>query len=241
MASSSLSNISLNYINYPTKVVFRSCKLIPTMALATIINRQRFALIEYFSAGCICAGLILFASADWKLGGPNFSPLGYTFVFLSVCADSITPNAQERLFKAGSTRLEVTFYTNIMVLGVMTVSTLMSGDLIGCLKFVVQDKVGAILLLTYTLLAYVAISIHMHVVKRFGGVAAVILGTLRKAMTILLSFLVFPKKFDWYYVVGSGLVLGGLLLASVFKKKGGGFGQSHKRSRSDMSKTPSQA
>jgi adenosine 3'-phospho 5'-phosphosulfate transporter B3 len=41
-SSSSLSNLSLNYINYPTKVVFRSCKLLPTMASATLLNRQTF-------------------------------------------------------------------------------------------------------------------------------------------------------------------------------------------------------
>ncbi|CAM9610481.1 unnamed protein product, partial [Choristocarpus tenellus] len=38
--SSSLSNIALNYINYPTKVIFRSCKLIPTMLIAVVWRRQ---------------------------------------------------------------------------------------------------------------------------------------------------------------------------------------------------------
>ena len=31
LISSATSNVALGYINYPTKVVFRSCKLIPTM------------------------------------------------------------------------------------------------------------------------------------------------------------------------------------------------------------------
>ena len=104
MASSSLSNIALNYINYPTKVVFRSCKLLPTMALATVINKKRFTSVEYLSALAICAGLILFAKSDWKHGGPDFNPVGMLLVTLSVCADSITPNAQERLFKDGKSR-----------------------------------------------------------------------------------------------------------------------------------------
>ena len=36
LSSSSLSNLALNYINFPTKVIFRSCKLIPTMIISTV-------------------------------------------------------------------------------------------------------------------------------------------------------------------------------------------------------------
>ena len=60
----------------------------------------------------------------------------------------------------------------------------------------------------------------MTLVKRFGGVTAVVLTTARKAMTILLSFLLFPKGFSWLYVYGSSLVLGAVLVASIRKKLG---------------------
>jgi hypothetical protein len=69
----------------------------------------------------------------------------------------------------------------------------------------------------YTFVAYIAISLHMTVVKRFGGVAAVVLATARKGMTLVLSFILFPKAFSWYYVLGAVLVLGGLLLSSLIK------------------------
>jgi hypothetical protein len=69
----------------------------------------------------------------------------------------------------------------------------------------------------YTFVAYIAISVHMNVVKRFGGVAAVLLATGRKGMTLILSFLLFPKAFSWFYVLGACLVLGGLLLSSLVK------------------------
>lgn len=115
LSSSSLSNLALNYINFPTKVVFRSCKLIPTMVVATIVHKRIFSSTEYFCAICICSGLVLFAAADWTLT-PSFHPIGLAFVSLSVCADAVLPNAQERLFRIGSSRLEVTCeyqsYTN---------------------------------------------------------------------------------------------------------------------------------
>jgi adenosine 3'-phospho 5'-phosphosulfate transporter B3 len=60
----------------------------------------------------------------------------------------------------------------------------------------------------------------MTLVKRFGGVHAVLLTTARKAMTLVLSFLLFPKGFSWLYVHGSLLVLGAVMIASIFKKLG---------------------
>jgi hypothetical protein len=39
LGTSYLSTVGLDLINYPTKVVFRSCKLIPTMAVAIVLHR----------------------------------------------------------------------------------------------------------------------------------------------------------------------------------------------------------
>jgi solute carrier family 35 (adenosine 3'-phospho 5'-phosphosulfate transporter), member B3 len=216
LSSSALSNMALNYINFPTKVVFRSCKLIPTMMVASVLNKRVFASFEYVCALAVCTGLVLFAAADWTLT-PSFHPIGLVLVGLSVCADAILPNAQERLFRLGSSRLEVTFYTNFFTLICMTLTTYLSGDLIGILRHAISDHQLALYMVVYTFVAYIAISMHMTVVKRFGGVAAVVLATARKGMTLILSFILFPKAFSWYYVLGAILVLGGLLIHSLIK------------------------
>jgi adenosine 3'-phospho 5'-phosphosulfate transporter B3 len=216
LASSALSNMSLNYINFPTKVVFRSCKLIPTMIMASVIHRKVFSSVEYACAIAVCAGLVLFAAADWELA-PSFHPIGLAFVSLSVCADAVLPNAQERLFHLGSSRLEVTLYTNVFTLVVMTITTLVSGDLVGALYQMLRNRQLALYFTVYTFVAYLAISVHMSVVKRFGGVTAVLLATGRKGMTLVLSFILFPKAFSWFYPVGAFLVLGGLLASSLVR------------------------
>eukprot|EP00934_Nitzschia_sp_Nitz4_P001238 Nitzschia sp. Nitz4//scaffold154_size52827//39775//41094//NITZ4_006783-RA/size52827-snap-gene-0.5-mRNA-1//1//CDS//3329537329//1238//frame0 len=216
MASSSLSNLALNYINFPTKVVFRSCKLIPTMIVASIVNRKVFTSVEYLLALSVSVGLILFAAADWELT-PSFHPIGLAFVSLSVCADAILPNAQERLFSMGASRLEVTLFTNVFTLIAMTITTTMSGDLFGLIAFAQHNQLLCIYMTIYTFVAYIAISVHMTVVRRYGGVTAVLVATGRKGMTLVLSFLFFPKQFSWMYVWGGILVLGGLLLSSLWK------------------------
>lgn len=218
LSSSALSNISLNYINFPTKVVFRSCKLIPTMAIASVFHKKLFTATEYACAVAACAGLVLFAAADWNVS-PTFHPIGLALVSLSVCADAVLPNAQEGLFKLGSSRLEVTLYTNIFTLLIMTVTTLLSGDLVGALQHMATNRQLTVYFSIYTFIAYIAISFHMNVVKRYGGVAAVLVATGRKAMTLILSFLLFPKGFSWFYPAGAALVLGGLLVSSLSKMR----------------------
>lgn len=186
------------------------------MLVASVVNKKVFSSKEYCCALAVCAGLVLFAAADWRYT-PSFHPIGLILVTLSVCADAILPNAQERLFKLGSSRLEVTFYTNLLTLLCMTVTTYLSGDLVGLYQFARTNHQLCIYMCMYTGVAYFAVSMHMSVVKRFGGVAAVVLATARKAMTLILSFLLFPKAFSWFYVWGALLVLGGLLVSSLFK------------------------
>lgn len=214
MASSGLSNMSLNYINFATKVVFRSCKLIPTMVIASFIHRKVFNVLEYICAAAVCAGLIMFAAAESELS-PSFHPIGLVLVSGSVCADAFLPNAQERLFKLGSSRLEVTLYTNIFVLALMTI--IFSVDLIASIKLISTSPQLQIYFTIYTFIAYIAISFHMNVVKKYGAVVAVLVASGRKAMTLILSFLLFPKPFSWFYPFGALLVLGGLTVSSLAK------------------------
>eukprot|EP00013_Stygamoeba_regulata_P004987 CAMPEP_0177637432 /NCGR_PEP_ID=MMETSP0447-20121125/4968_1 /TAXON_ID=0 /ORGANISM="Stygamoeba regulata, Strain BSH-02190019" /LENGTH=225 /DNA_ID=CAMNT_0019139359 /DNA_START=107 /DNA_END=781 /DNA_ORIENTATION=- len=115
MASSGLSNQALNYLNFPTKVIFRSCKLIPTMFMAVVINGRAFPPAEYLTGLAVCAGLILFTLAD-VTSLDSFDPRGIVLVSLSTIADSILPNLQEKAYSLGSSRLEITFYSNIYTL-----------------------------------------------------------------------------------------------------------------------------
>jgi adenosine 3'-phospho 5'-phosphosulfate transporter B3 len=259
LISSSLASWSLDYINFPTKVVFRSCKLLPTMLLAVIMgNSKRFTLIEVGSAMAVCAGLITFAAGDWSLSKPQFHPFGLTLVSLSVFADAVLPNAQEKIFRTyDASKSEVMFYTNVFTLILQTGSTLLSGDLMGFFRFLLgqpkleetnyfsnmitttdidhrnlieqetlktSDGVGIrrtflLYVISYVFISHIAVSAHTQVVKKFGGVAAVFVGTARKGMTLVLSFVLFPKESNWKYAVGATLVLGGLTVASLEKQR----------------------
>jgi len=79
LVSSATSNIALAYINYPTKVVFRSCKLIPTMLIAVFLNRKHVPWYEFMFGGFISLGMVFFAAADFTVY-PNFDFIGKSFL-----------------------------------------------------------------------------------------------------------------------------------------------------------------
>jgi adenosine 3'-phospho 5'-phosphosulfate transporter B3 len=201
------------------------------MLIASVVHKKLFTVTEYLCALAACTGLVMFAAADWNVS-PTFHPIGLALVSLSVCADAVLPNAQEGVFKLGSSRLEVTLYTNIFTLLIMTVYTFLSGDLMGSLHQIMNSRQLTIYFSIYTFIAYVAISFHMNVVKRFGGVAAVLVATGRKAMTLIFSFLIFPKRFSWFYLMGSILILGGLLISSLSNIRSKDRNKRHPRERS---------
>ena len=89
--------------------------------------------------------------------------------------------------------------------------------MLGLIAFARTNRLLCIYMTIYTFIAYIAISLHMTVVRKFGGVAAVLVATGRKGMTLILSFVLFPKAFSWLYVFGGVLVLGGLLFSSLVK------------------------
>ena len=117
-----------------------------------------------------------------------------------------------------------TYYSNIFTLMIMVFSMAASGDLTGATYYCI-DSIGTanesiITYMTiYALLAYIAISLHMQMVKSFGSVAAVLVGNSRKTMTIMLSFIFFPKPFSWNYVTGGMLVLGSLSYSGILKTR----------------------
>ena len=225
LMSSSLASWSLNYINFPTKVVFRSCKLLPTMIIAVVMgNAKRFSIVEVGSAIAVCAGLITFAAGDWNLSNPKFHPFGLTLVTMSVFADAILPNAQEKLFKTyDASKSEVMFFTNVFTFIIQTGSAIVSGDLMGMFQFIFGQSGTSFLtsfqadfvnttvkkemllneeepldhgqikytfltyVIAYILMSHIAVSAHTAVVQKFGGVAAVFVGTARKGMTLVLS------------------------------------------------------
>ena len=65
---------SLQYLNYPTQVIFKSCKLIPVLIGGILIQRKRKGMLDFVAAIVMSLGLALFILAD--------SQVRYVIVFI---------------------------------------------------------------------------------------------------------------------------------------------------------------
>ena len=54
------SNESLRFVPYPVAVLAKSCKLIPTMVMGSLIERRQYSFQQWSAAICISAGIALF-------------------------------------------------------------------------------------------------------------------------------------------------------------------------------------
>uniref|UniRef100_A0A8D0GPA1 Adenosine 3'-phospho 5'-phosphosulfate transporter 2 n=1 Tax=Sphenodon punctatus TaxID=8508 RepID=A0A8D0GPA1_SPHPU len=177
-----LSNTSLGYLNYPTQVIFKCCKLIPVMIGGVFIQGKRYNIADVSAAICMSFGLIWFTLAD-RTVVPNFNLTGVVLISLALCADAVIGNVQEKAMKLHNG-------SNSEMHPVQTY---------GYAFF-------------FSLTGYFGISFVLALIKIFGALLAVTVTTGRKAMTIVLSFLFFTKPFTFQYVWSGLLVVLGIFL-----------------------------
>jgi drug/metabolite transporter (DMT)-like permease len=97
--ATALATHSLHYVSFPTKVVFKSVKLIPTMIVSTIMNKtSKYGALDYLSAAMLCAGAAGFSYGSGKGGKhQSDSSFGILLLMVSITCDAIVPNFSQKL------------------------------------------------------------------------------------------------------------------------------------------------
>ena len=202
-----LSHLSLDYVSYPTKVLFKASKLIPTMIVAALVgNVDRFSTTEYASALLVCLGTAGFAyeqdgasqSEGDGVEGRAKKIVGVMLLTGSSLADALVPNLQERLLRFGHSPGGVMMGTNGAGGVLVVVVALFGGHSRTLLGYVMEHE--PILLFTQlaavgALLA-VAVAAYTQLISSAGSVAAVLVSTLRKSSTMVLSYVAFAKPLN---------------------------------------------
>ncbi|XP_029799509.1 adenosine 3'-phospho 5'-phosphosulfate transporter 2 isoform X2 [Suricata suricatta] len=202
-----LSNTSLGYLNYPTQVIFKCCKLIPVMLGGVLIQGKRYNLADVSAAVCMSLGLVWFTLADSTIA-PNFN-----------LTDAVIGNVQEKAMKLHSaSNSEMVLYSYsigfVYILLGLTCTSGLGPAVTFCSKNPIRTYGYAFL---FSLTGYFGISFVLALIKIFGALLAVTVTTGRKAMTIVLSFMFFSKPFTFQYVWSGLLVVLGIFL-NVYSK-----------------------
>lgn len=221
VATMGLSNSSLAYLNYPTQVVFKSCKLIPVMLGGVLIQRKRYGPRDYLASGLLSLGLIVFTLADVKIS-PRYSVTGMVLISLALCADAVIGNIQERVMRKNDvTAVEMVHKSYKIGIGFLLVVCIATGELFNAFAFCAEHSVTKtyIPMVLFATSGYIGVNFVLALVKEYGALTAVTVTTLRKAVTMVLSFVIFPKPFTIGYVWGGLILLAGLALNTANKRR----------------------
>ncbi|KAG5197346.1 hypothetical protein JEQ12_010800 [Ovis aries] len=169
-----LSNTSLGFLNYPTQVIFKCCKLIPVMLGGVFIQGKRYNVADVSAALCMSLGLIWFTLADSTVA-PNFNLTGVVLISLALCADAVIGNVQEKVMKLhNASNSEMVLYSYsigfVYILLGLTCTSGLGPAVTFCAKDPIRTYGYAFL---FSLTGYFGISFVLALIKIFGALLAV--------------------------------------------------------------------
>ncbi|XP_033644818.1 adenosine 3'-phospho 5'-phosphosulfate transporter 2-like [Asterias rubens] len=218
VATMGLSNSAVGYLNYPTQVIFKCCKLIPVMIGGVLIQGKQYGPIDASAALCMSIGLIFFILADSTVS-PNFNHTGIAMISAALCADAVIGNVQEKAMKAHqASNNEVVLYSYGIGFFYILFYLASNGTLSTGFWFFFANPVKTYgYAIIYALTGYLGVMFVLSLIRTFGALTTVTVTTCRKAVTIILSFLFFTKPFTAQYIWSGLLVLFGIFL-NVYSK-----------------------
>lgn len=211
MGSSGLTKGSLAWLNYPAQIMFKSTKVLPVMIMGAFIPglRRKYPPHEYVSAVLLVVGLILFTLADASTS-PNFSVLGVVMVSGALVLDSLMGNLQEAIFTTNpeTTQMEMLFCSTVVGLPFLIPPMVLTGELFTAWNSCSQHLYVYAVLVFEAMATFVGQVSVLSLIAIFGAATTAMITTARKAVTLLLSYLIFTKPLTEQH--GTGLLLIGM-------------------------------
>lgn len=213
LASLVSGNVALRWVSYPVKVVAKSCKLLPTMVLGSLLLGRRYSTADCLAAVLLCVGLVGFtlgpslADASGDPGGKGSSPMGIALLVFAVSCDAVQILLSERMLRSNPhmTPMHVNLYTNSFAFVGVFGALVASGELSKA-----PASIPWATLSTSGALSWVSVCCFIQLTRSHTGTAAVITTNVRKLLTIVLSFLLFPKELPPGFLLSSGAVVSGV-------------------------------
>ena len=236
LASLSMGTFALKWVSFPVKVVLKSSKLLPAMIMGVLLLKKKYSSTHYLAATLLCSGVVgvTFANEGMASSTPVDATsmqqtLGITLTLLAVCCDAVSPVIQEFLLRQVAVPPPVLMVSTngLALLGVAVAW-------IWCREWRLWDDAAAAMggsdrlaavLFAYGSCSYMGIAFLLLLISTWGSAIGVAVTTLRKVVTVVISFLVFPKQLNWQFAASGVAVLASIVLTSLHG--GGGHGHGH--------------
>ncbi|XP_004591134.4 solute carrier family 35 member B1 isoform X1 [Ochotona princeps] len=215
------SNSALQFVNYPTQVLGKSCKPIPVMLLGVTLLKKKYPLAKYLCVLLIVAGVALFMYKPRKGVGAEEHTVGYgeLLLLLSLTLDGLTGVSQDHMrahYQTGSNHMMLNI--NLWSTLLLGAGILFTGELWDFLRFAERFPSVLYNILLFGLSSALGQSFIFMTVVYFGPLTCSIITTTRKFFTILASVILFANPISTMQWVGTVLVFLGLGLDAKFGK-----------------------
>ena len=231
-----MTNLAMQYVNYPCKTLMKSTRLVFTMLFGVIITKKRYNTADYGIVCLMVVGLAMFMHADSS--SAVFQPVGILMLTISLLCDGAISNMSEAIMnKYNVGQDEFIFRLYSIALFFVCIAAAANGDLRhgfayltvpGTLKemnegltptWSVHGKILTMVLFSTT--GFLGSSCSAAITKSFGALTMSITSTARKATTIFLSFALFPNECTMEHICGIVLFITSLVTKSLRASKRG--------------------
>lgn len=211
-ASRGLTNVSLQFLNYPTQIIFKSMKLITVMIGSLFMLKASFSIYEYLTALALVCAAIMFSLGDTDVS-VEFPLKGILIVSLSLVGDALHSTTQDKLLRQyQSTTAECMLFTNFFASAASLVYITFTGELFDAIRYCQLYPQAYGLFVIRSAVIYLGVLCFILTIKNSGVVVATGVTTVRKILSILLSFVFFPKQWSSKYYLGGAFFLASLML-----------------------------
>lgn len=218
VGTTTLTKTSLRYIDMPTQTVLKSAKLLPVMAGSMLILGKSYGLYEWLAALMLVSGICIF-NLSTHFPEANHTAAGAICIVIALGCDALLGNYQQKVLGSGVNPDQLMFMQSAFGSVFMLLVTACDGTLFPGLHLLTHDVAVCSTLIAWALCITVGTAVILQLVSEFSAVTAIVVTTARKALTLLASFVLFPKHIGIGHPIGAALVFGSAFVAQRKKKK----------------------
>ncbi|XP_077341531.1 adenosine 3'-phospho 5'-phosphosulfate transporter 1 isoform X3 [Lithobates pipiens] len=218
----SLSNVlsswcqyeALKFISFPTQVLAKASKVIPVMLMGKLVSHKSYEYWEYFTAVLISIGVSMFLLSNGEGSRPSGVTTFSGVVILTgyIAFDSFTSNWQDSLFKYKMSSVQMMFGVNLFSCLFTVFSLLEQGGLQEAIRFMSRHPDFAFHAALLSVCSAFGQLFIFYTINKFGAAVFTIIMTLRQALAILLSCLLYGHPVTPIGSVGVAVVFLALFL-----------------------------
>ena len=227
-AYSAVGKLCYKWINYATGTVLRSSKLVFTMAISAVWLRRTYKPHQVVAASLLVVAVAFFGIAERELGSNEATmptpatattndgeavlglsedvklALGFGLSVVAIFLGSLQTNVSEHAMRNyGAGVRENILYTNaIGTVFAFLFVVIFEGS--GSITYLRTVKGAFVLLFARSVTFYFGAYFFSTLTRHFGATSATAVTTVRKALTVISSFILFPKDkpFAGFFVYG---------------------------------------